>query len=224
MSEHLSHDIPHSTRLPRFIGRQVIHLHDLDTSYDTKAETATEWQQRRHETLFTLPSSTETDRYGDSLRDRTTVTDASLKDAAEALQAARSDENIRMILGSGDSLASSETDVASMLRLDQELRVELGSYLLAKLAALPELPERVSRNDPKNTKNPNFPGYTDLSLSSHEYVAVLALSMLDATFKADYSSFDTIDINQAGEVTTGQHRYAAHQLLGTVEHANVNYL
>jgi hypothetical protein len=99
-------------------------------------------------------------------------------------------------------------DIKELLRTDDELRVKLGEFLLQKQDALTYLPGRFHRDGQK--KNANYSGYPR-GLSSREYAALLALSMLDGTYKKSLS--DPIEI-EYGEAIRGQHRYVAMMTLG----------
>lgn len=187
-----------------------------------EAEKQSSAERARNEKLFTFPDATKADRYGGSLRERTTVTEESAQDAAMAYRYA--DDEIKKMIRSQSGEAWQEADMAAVLRSNNELRVQLGAYFLEKMEHMDRLPERVWQNASNNMKNPNFPGYSDISMTSREYAAVLALSMLDGTFKAGRSPHDKIGINQYSEVIHGQHRYAAHQVLGTERFANIERL
>lgn len=76
---------------------------------------------------------------------------------------------------------------------------------------MPGIPERVVCNSQKRPSTRGYDVVTDLS--SREYAALLALSMLDVTYKPKRTTSDPIDI-LAGEVMRGQHRFAAIELLG----------
>ncbi|MBC7746562.1 hypothetical protein H7Y40_01115 [Pedobacter sp.] len=57
-------------------------------------------------------------------------------------------------------------------------------------------------------------------MTSREYASLLALSMLDGTFKAARAAHDPIFIGKSGVVELGQHRYAAHLLLDNLNAAH----
>ena len=126
-------------------------------------------------------------------------------------EATQRDASVKRILEAHLGEIESEQELLESLRSDLALRCELGRHFMEKIPNVAYLPERVERNDPNNLKNPNHPGYT--AMTSHEYVAVLALSMIDGSF--DTVKEDGIGRNEFGEVTYGQHRYAARQLLDT---------
>jgi len=103
----------------------------------------------------------------------------------------------------------SPDDAMQLLREDSSLRKEVGAYLLAKLEANTAiLPERVARN---NQKKANKAGYESIpSMSSHEYVALLAIAKLDGSFNYEQ---DPIQNDESGNVLLGQHRVAADMML-----------
>jgi hypothetical protein len=59
-----------------------------------------------------------------------------------------------------------------------------------------------------------MPGYEDIpSMSSHEYVALLALAKLDGSFNYEGYFQDSIQHDESGNVLLGQHRAAADMML-----------
>lgn len=141
---------------------------------------------------------------------REKTSEESIEEAMSILHTAvQRDATIKRIMEAHLGEADSEEGLLEALRSDIELRCELGRHFMEKIPTVPYLPERVERNDPNNLKNPNYPGY--MAMTSHEYVAVLALSMIDGSFHTD--SEEGIGRNEFGEVTFGQHRHAARQVL-----------
>ena len=66
------------------------------------------------------------------------------------------------------------------------------------------------RNEQKNI---NYTGYDYPNVSSREAVALIALSMLDGTFKR--TPHDPVEIDEITEsVVRGQHRWTAANILG----------
>lgn len=167
-------------------------------------------EQRRHELIFAGPTSRGRDRFGNDLDKRLRVTDESCKDAALAYQL--SDREVKAIV---EKYATPERwrteDMHELIRENNELRVELGEYILQKLESSSiALPDRVLRNGQKNI---NYTGYDYPNVSSHEAVALIALSMLDGTFKR--TPHDPVEIDEStGSVVRGQHRWTAANILG----------
>ena len=98
------------------------------------------------------------------------------------------------------------------LRTNEALRCAVLEHLQEKLEKVhwSKLPERVMRNE---QKVPNSKGYENIKdMKSREYVALLALSMMDGSF--DYSKEENIlNPTSDGKVIAGQHRWAAQELL-----------
>ena len=164
----------------------------------------------RHELIFARPTSRGRDRFGNDLDKRLQVTDESRKDAALAYQL--SDREVKAIV---EKYATPERwrtdDVHKLIRENNELRVELGECILQKLESSSiALPDRVWRNGQKRI---NYTGYDYPDVSSHEAVALIALSMLDGTFKR--TLYDPVEIDErTGTVSRGQHRWTAANILG----------
>jgi hypothetical protein len=118
----------------------------------------------------------------------------------------------KMIQRAAHNMPLSPDNAMQLLREDSSLRKEIGSYLLDKLkSSTALLPERVARNAQKNA---NMPGYENIpNMSSHEYVALLALAKLDGTFSYEGYLQDAIQHDASGNVTLGQHRAAADLIL-----------
>lgn len=166
-------------------------------------------ERRRHELIFARPTSRGRDRFGNDLDKRLQVTDESRKDAALAYRL--SDREVKAIV---EKYATPERwrteDMHELIRENNELRVELGEYILQKLNSSIALPDRVLRNEQKNI---NYTGYDYPNVSSHEAVALIALSMLDGTFKR--TPYDPVEIDErTGTVSRGQHRWTAANILG----------
>lgn len=159
--------------------------------------------------LFVFPD-TEDDR----MFMRTSVTQDSLDDALDAYIAVN--DSIKSIVNKYSKGGSyvSYREAAELIRNNNILRFELGTYLLDKLNHIDAayyLQER-HRNDAEK-KRPNVAGY-DEPMTSKEYSVLLALSMLDGTYKN--SPGDKIYISKLdnGRIEAGQHRYVALKLLG----------
>ena len=162
-------------------------------------------EQTRNERLFAAPKPQDRDRFGNDQNGRLRVTEQSLIDADEIARYSDSDVRDFLMLIKKDNPGR---DVKELLRTDNELRVKLGEFLLEKQDGLRYLPARFHQNN--QTKNANYIGYPS-GLSSREYAALLALSMLDGTYKKPTS--DPIEI-EYGDAIRGQHRYAAMMTLG----------
>lgn len=165
-------------------------------------------ERRRHELIFARPTSRGRDRFGNDLDKRLKVTNESCEDAALAYQL--SDREVKAIV---EKYATPERwrteDMHELIRENNELRVELGEYILQKLNSSIALPDRVWRNGQKRI---NYTGYDYPNVSSHEAVALIALSMLDGTFKR--TPHDPVEIDTSGNVVCGQHRWTAANILG----------
>ena len=170
---------------------------DIDTEERIK--------QLHYEAIFSAPIPKGRDRFGNDLDKRLKVTEESLSDAVLAYRF--SDLEIKKII---DKYKTEEIwreeDVNSLVRTNNELRVELGKCLLARLGKDSYLPYRVMIDEQKNI---NYIGYPQVS--SREASALLALAMLDGTFKR--SKHDPIVVKY-GDVQIGQHRWAALKALG----------
>lgn len=105
------------------------------------------------------------------------------------------------------------------IRKNHLLRCQLLKFFGGKLEVMrqlspDDLPERVKHNDPDNLKHPNHPGYPD-KMTSSEYAAVLALSMLDGSFSPELEENIESDRRKDGTPIYGQHREAAHVVLAS---------
>lgn len=103
------------------------------------------------------------------------------------------------------------------VRKNHELRCRLLEFFQKKLEVIrqlspDDLPERVRYNDPDNLKHPNHPGYPD-KMTSSEYAAVLALSMIDGSFDPDLEDRMESGTRKDGTPIYGQHREAAWTIL-----------
>ena len=170
---------------------------DIDTEERIK--------QPHYEEIFSAPIPKGRDRFGNDLDKRLKVTEESLSDAVLAYRF--SDSEIKKII---DKYKTDEVwreeDVNSLVRTNNELRIELGKCLLARLENDSYLPYRVMIDEQKNI---NYIGYPQVS--SREASALLALAMLDGTFKRP--KYDPI-VMRYGDVELGQHRWAALRALG----------
>ena len=105
------------------------------------------------------------------------------------------------------------------IRRNHILRCQLLKFFGGKLEVMrqlspDDLPERVKYNDLGNLKHPNHPGYSD-KMTSSEYAAVLALSMLDGSFSPELEENIESDRRKDGTPIYGQHREAAHVVLAS---------
>lgn len=164
----------------------------------------TDHEQEAHlRRLFAFPDTAD-----DRMYMRTSVTKESIKDALDAYIA--TDDDIKEVINNlTDGGYMRQQEVAEVLRSNDVLRFELGKHLLTKLDAMQFLPSRL--NNDTEVKRPNVQGY-DEPMTSKEYAVLLALSMLDGTYKD--STGDKIYIDRYRDVKNGQHRYAAQELLG----------
>lgn len=162
-----------------------------------------EERQRYLKEIFAFPDPGAKDKYGNTYAKRTEVNPESEEDAIYALR--MSDQDIKGLIDSflGEGRLH-EKDKPAFIRGNNELRVALGIHFLDKFKKVFTLPERVRDNLPSNMKSPNYPGYPDKMLS-RDYAAVLALSMIDGTFKERPSSGDTSQHRDAAEMVLGNH-------------------
>lgn len=144
------------------------------------------------------------------------ITDEMKKAAWTKLWEARQDPVVVAIMSKCQVQIGAQGDdpyaIVDTVRNNADLRYELGSYYLRdKLPAIQDrLPYRVAVN---TQKNPNHPGYRHIPvLTSQEYSAMLALSMIDGTY-AQPARGDEISLGASGAVELGQHRAAAQQLI-----------
>ena len=105
------------------------------------------------------------------------------------------------------------------IRKNHLLRCRLLKFFGGKLEVMrqlspDDLPERVKHNDPGNLKHSNRPGYPD-KMTSPEYAAVLALSMLDGSFNPELEENIESGRRKDGTPIYGQHREAAHVVLAS---------
>lgn len=170
---------------------------------ETNAEKEAEEEHLKR--LFAFP-----DESDDRMFMRTSVTQERLSDALDAyIVSAGKDKTIEKIISqSNENGLISSREVAKVLRSNNELRLELGAYLLRKVDSLEHLPRRLI--DESEVKRPNIQGYDEV-MTSKEYAVLLAISMLDGTYK--HSSGDQIIEGKYGDIEAGQHRYTALRLL-----------
>ena len=105
------------------------------------------------------------------------------------------------------------------IRKNHKLRCRLLEFFGRKLEVMrqlspDDLPERVKHNDPGNLKHPNHPGYPD-KMTSSEYAAVIALSMIDGSFNPELEENIEPGRRKDGTPIYGQHREAAHVVLAS---------
>lgn len=122
------------------------------------------------------------------------------------------DPTVKRIIAEFSEGATQTTDLVNNIRTNPRLRERLALYFMDKIKLnLNDMPERVQRDA---QKKPNHKGYEKLSYTtSREYASLLALSMLDGTFKFEATKTDPIVRDGNGEVEVGQHRAAAEILL-----------
>jgi hypothetical protein len=110
----------------------------------------------------------------------------------------------RSLGGGGTSL-----DKVRQVRTDAGLREVLARYFLHKISVnLRVMPDRVAKNVEKAGPTDSYPR----KLSSREYASILAVSMLDGSFKG--SGSDEIVLDEKTNIAIqGQHRYAADLLV-----------
>ncbi len=107
-------------------------------------------------------------------------------------------------------------DAVDALRTDEDLRYEVGTYLLDKLRRMTSISpmkfgDRILKDGTKRTDARAMP--TD-GVSSQEYAAFLALAKIDGSFNADKESdSDKTEYGFGGQPIQGQHRAAAEYIL-----------
>lgn len=170
-----------------------------------------EHRQARIEQLFVLPTS---DQLKDSgVQKRFSTTEKSIKDAAFAYRF--SDDQLRDIFAKYKTANHwRESDMPELARSNNDLRIEIGDYLLQKISSGDtRLAERVYTHYGKTV---NHYGYSYVGLmDSKEAVAQIAIAMLDGTYKIEDCTSDPIEMNSWGQAIQGQHRWSAYQILGT---------
>ena len=145
--------------------------------------------------------------------ERLRVTPESQKIAEERLEiAGKSDSNLRLIF---EKYSHKGTSLSELLRIDEGFRTDVGIYLLSKLDKLANNEKTMGQQIKDNSeKNPGTTGYSHIpELRSREYATLLAMSMLDGTFKDGLVKADTIEHANDGEVLLGQHRAAAKKII-----------
>ncbi|MEO5950232.1 MAG: hypothetical protein ABIQ04_02180 [Candidatus Saccharimonadales bacterium] len=130
------------------------------------------------------------------------------------------EDGLRAIL---ESHAHSEITASTVdaLREDANLRYEVGVYFIDKINRLVKsdgaikeygFGDRIIRNGQKNPNARTIP----VPITSREWSAALALSMIDGTFNGLHGGKnDTVEYNDNNQAIQGQHRDAAYTLLQT---------
>lgn len=155
------------------------------------------------------------------------ITEQSEADGRRMLsQVINSDEGLEKIFREEQSAYQIDyKDMQTWLRNKADFRIAVGTHLLDKLDKLAKipfaLPARVVANQPK--KPDDYLGDLPADMTSREWTARLALSMIDGTFNSERSSADPITRNEFGEVIVGQHRAAAIELLTGTRLNGANY-
>jgi hypothetical protein len=148
---------------------------------------------------------------------RGAVTPESQQDAADWLDSTRLDPSIKELVWGFDGIDAKgpKDTMVDVLRTNPALRRQLGSMLYGKMTS-PFMREQLAGTDivSNKIKNPPLPGYPK-HMTSRQYAVLLAMSMLDGTFKKELAM--TRKGNIYGPITDpdgdGQHRYAAEKLL-----------
>ncbi len=193
----------------------------IDGEQDSSRENL---DQARLEVLFAFPDPSGVDRLGNSFRNRTEVTDQSEADAALAYRL--SDDDVKEIVQPyKTSEFWREEQMPALIRGNNDLRIALGTSFLQKFTEMdadfnnsPTLPRSLWKNVDK-LKNPDFKGYAlDLpggtSLTPREYASMLAVAMLDGTYKKNFKRGMEVQYSpRNGEINQGQFRVGAEILL-----------
>lgn len=171
-------------------------------------------QQRSYDSLFDSEAGTRFSVEDAAVRsgEGRSVTEQSVAEAKSMLQQALlADKDLKGIIESTTGKSAADETIVDELRTNPDLRVAVGQHFIERIKDLYQImPERVRRN---SQKNPGSKGYEDMPsvLSSREYAALMALSMIDGTFNAARADTETYDFTTDSGV--GQHRYAARQVL-----------
>lgn len=147
------------------------------------------------------------------------VTDQTLGDAVRTMEQVKAhDHELRAILQNFQLAGESPEVIVAAIRQNADVRLALGQHYVDRVDQLAndeDMPLRVRLN---GQKKPDTGDYTE-PMTSREYVALLCLAQLDGTFDqayADRLSTDKIERDErTGQVTQGQHRYAASLALHT---------
>jgi hypothetical protein len=195
-------------------SRDEVFRYDAEQRSPRRIETEAvpERELTRNERIFRAPEAQGRDRFGNDRDGRLRVTEESLADAEDISRF--SDEDIKEFLLMAKKDNPGE-DIHEVLRTNNELRVKLGEFLLQKFDGMHYLPSRLYQHN--QLKSPNYAGYEG-KMTSREYAALLAIGMLDGTFKKSLS--DPIEL-EYGEAIRGQHRYAAMQVLGVQDRSQI---
>lgn len=172
--------------------------------------------RKQFEELFGSPVVQPRDRFG-NVKDRVSeITSKMIEDSIRSLRAV-GDPEVHKIIEStiAQQDLHSPEDVIKQIRENNAIRFELAKYFKQKVDNDRDLmPDRIQRN---GSKRPNHPGYSSDTIASDDYVALLAISMLDGTFNAEVSIKDKVQFNNGTndtKINGGQHRLAALRLLG----------
>ena len=184
---------------------------------ETVARERQERQRQWHDRMFRLPTAE--DMQDPNVRKRMQVTEKSVEDAVIAYRYSNSEVK-KIFEKYKTSELWRESDMPQLARTNDDLRVELGMYLLNKLETTHYGGSMPSRIFDRHGKHGNHYGYNylDRTFTSPEWVSLMALSMLDGTYKTADAKHDKIEILDSGywkDVVAGQHRYAAYILLET---------
>lgn len=169
---------------------------------------ANDTEGERHSKLFQI-------RPGDQ---KWPVNEQTIEEAANRLDAAlRQDPSLSAIINRYKSTLrlDQRPDVVRALRSNRDLRLAVGSHLLARAEALARsnlAPRRIRDNTNKVIGDG---GYPVSRATSREYAAMLALAMLDGTFdQSRVIKSDQTLTNLDGTVGNGNHRIGAEMILG----------
>jgi len=160
----------------------------------------------------TSQNSVEQAAVRDKKNSREYVTDENCEAAAQKLVLAiQADRYIESAFNQVGVRPETELEAVTIIRTNAKVRQLLGMHYLQKVnERAHELPERIRRNAQKVA---NHVGYAE-PMTSREYVALLCLAMIDGSYDNDgISSNDTIQHDEKGAITIGQHRSAALEVL-----------
>ena len=186
-------------------------------------EQVQEQAQIRRTELYSAVDPQGKDAYGHSLRERTTTTPESEAEAALVYRYA--DNRIKDIVNpyrpQGVYL---EEHMAELIRSNDELRIELGTFFEQRFEEIDadpnhfSLPRALWKHTNQEGKNINFPGYaikpSNGPMTNREGAILFALAKLDGTFKSDYNKSMGVAKDRRGEYSDGQRREGADILLG----------
>lgn len=193
---------------PLYSHLELPSAHDRERLDKLRQQEREQHRQKRLHALFDLPSE-EQMRQDPNIRKRFAVTAESVGDAVFAYRYI-DDELQQIIREYKTEELWREDDMPMLIRTNNELRVRLGAMLLDEIDENGyRYSERIANDSEKTI---NSWGYRAVGTTSREVTAMIALAMLDGTYKKPKS--DPIIVNGTRDFR-GQHRYVAYKILNT---------